>query len=43
LLISGELTEYPVAWHGPIMMTSRKELMQAFKELNKGSSMKPVH
>lgn len=37
LLISGQPLKEPVAWHGPIVMNTREELMQAFEELNNGT------
>lgn len=43
LLISGAPIEEPVAWHGPIVMNTREELMQAFTELNNGTFIKPAH
>ena len=43
LLISGAPIEEPVAWHGPIVMNTREELMQAFSELNNGTFIKPAH
>ncbi|MEM7242364.1 MAG: pirin family protein [Pseudomonadota bacterium] len=43
LLISGRPIEEPVAWHGPIVMNTRDELMQAFQELNNGTFIKPQH
>ena len=43
LLISGRPIEEPVAWHGPIVMNTREELMQAFQDLNNGTFIKPQH
>lgn len=43
LLISGAPIEEPVAWHGPIVMNTREELHQAFKELRNGTFIKPAH
>ncbi|MEM0977524.1 MAG: pirin family protein [Pseudomonadota bacterium] len=43
LLISGRPIQEPVAWHGPVVMNTRGELMQAFKELNNGTFIKPAH
>ncbi|MEZ5714125.1 MAG: pirin family protein [Paracoccaceae bacterium] len=43
LLISGAPIEEPVAWHGPIVMNTRAELEQAFRELRNGSFIKPAH
>jgi redox-sensitive bicupin YhaK (pirin superfamily) len=33
----------PVAWHGPIVMNTREELMQAVKDLRNGTFIKPAH
>ena len=40
LLISGAPLRGPVAWHGPIVMNSRAELHEAFRELNAGTFVK---
>jgi redox-sensitive bicupin YhaK (pirin superfamily) len=37
LLISGAPLREPVAWHGPIVMNTRDELVEAFQELNNGN------
>ncbi len=43
LLVSGAPIEEPVAWHGPIVMNTRAELMQAMAELRNGTFIKPQH
>lgn len=43
LLISGAPIQEPVAWHGPIVMNTREELMAAFAELRNGTFIKPAH
>ena len=40
LLIGGTPIQDPVAWHGPIVMNTNEELMQAMKELNNGNFIK---
>lgn len=40
LLITGRPIQEPVAWHGPIVMNTRDELRQAFRELNNGTFIK---
>ena len=37
LLVSGKPIEEPVAWHGPIVMNSQQELIQAVNELRAGT------
>ncbi len=43
LLISGAPIEEPIAWHGPIVMNTREELMTAMRDLRNGSFIKPAH
>ncbi|MCB2137044.1 MAG: pirin family protein [Rhodobacteraceae bacterium] len=43
LLISGAPIEEPVAWHGPIVMNTREELMQAMADLRNGTFIRPAH
>ncbi len=43
LLISGHPIQEPVAWHGPIVMNTRDELMQAMQDLNNGTFIKAAH
>ncbi|EDM71648.1 Pirin-like protein [Roseobacter sp. AzwK-3b] len=43
LLISGAPIQEPVAWHGPIVMNTAQELLQAMAELRNGTFIKPAH
>jgi redox-sensitive bicupin YhaK (pirin superfamily) len=43
LLISGAPIQEPVAWHGPIVMNTREELMQAMAELRNGTFIRAPH
>jgi len=43
LLISGAPIEEPVAWHGPIVMNTQDELMQAMRDLRNGTFIQPAH
>jgi quercetin 2,3-dioxygenase len=40
LLVSGAPIQEPVAWHGPIVMNTDKEIKQAMHELNNGTFIK---
>ena len=40
LLVSGAPIREPVAWHGPIVMNTREELMTAMRELQNGTFIK---
>ena len=40
LLVSGRPLQEPVAWHGPIVMNTRQELLKAFQELQDGTFLK---
>ena len=43
LLISGAPIEEPVAWHGPIVMNTKAELMQAVADLRNGTFIRSAH
>jgi redox-sensitive bicupin YhaK (pirin superfamily) len=40
LLVSGKPLQEPVAWYGPIVMNTQKELQEAFEELKEGTFLK---
>lgn len=42
LLIAGAPIREPIAWHGPIVMNTRQELMQAFDDLRNDRFIKPL-
>jgi redox-sensitive bicupin YhaK (pirin superfamily) len=37
LLVSGKPIQEPVAWHGPIVMNTRAEILQAMEDLRRGT------
>ncbi len=43
LLVSGSPIQEPVAWHGPIVMNTREEIMQAMSDLKNDTFIKPQH
>jgi redox-sensitive bicupin YhaK (pirin superfamily) len=40
LLVSGKPLQEPVAWYGPIVMNTQKQLQQAYEELQEGTFLK---
>lgn len=40
LLVSGEPVREPIAWRGPVVMSTEAELRQAFEELQVGTFVK---
>ena len=42
LLVSGKPLQEPVAWYGPIVMNTQKELQQAYRELSEGTFLEPT-
>ena len=43
LLVSGAPIQEPVAWHGPIVMNTREEIMQAMSDLKNDTFIKTSH
>jgi len=43
LLVSGAPIREPVAWHGPIVMNTREELLTAMNDLRNGTFIRPAH
>ncbi len=43
LLISGAPIQEPIAWHGPIVMNTRDELVTAMSDLRNGTFIRPAH
>jgi redox-sensitive bicupin YhaK (pirin superfamily) len=40
ILLTGRPIGEPIAWYGPIVMSTKEELIQAFKELREGKFVK---
>ena len=43
LLVSGAPIQEPVAWHGPIVMNTKAEIMQAMQDLRNNTFIQPAH
>lgn len=43
LLVSGAPIQEPVAWHGPIVMNTKEEIMQAMRDLRNNTFIQPAH
>lgn len=43
LLVAGRPIQEPIAWHGPIVMNTRAELVQAMNDLQNGTFIKAQH
>ena len=43
LLVSGQPIQEPVAWHGPIVMNTKAEILQAMQDLNNGTFIRSAH
>jgi quercetin 2,3-dioxygenase len=41
LLVSGKPLQEPVAWFGPIVMNTQKQLQEAYEELREGTFLRP--
>ena len=43
LLVSGSPIQEPVAWHGPIVMNTKDEILAAMRDLRNGTFIRPAH
>ena len=43
LLVSGRPLHEPVAWYGPIVMNTRDEIIEAARELERGTFIRTTH